>query len=114
MHIVHDWWQKAPIVSHYLHLSEYKTWPGPWDLLADNNYCELAKAAGIMYTIILLERKEIYSLNLLQTDNYTYVQVLTDGGEYILNNISASIKSDLSGVCILHTLNCNYFIDKLL
>lgn len=112
--LIHDWWQTAPTILHYLHMDDYKTWPGPWELLANNNFCEVAKAAGIMYTIILTERPEIYSMSLLQDDNYTYVQVLTDGGEYLLNGPPGSIKASTADVNILHKLDCNYFKNKLI
>ncbi len=109
LHSIHNWCQQVPMVNHNLHIADYKDWPGPWDLLAENNYCEVAKSMLIVYTLLIANRPEIYSMTLLQSDNYTYVQLLADSGEYILNDQPGMIKADLNEVQILHTIDCNYF-----
>jgi len=111
---IHNWWQQAPIIPHYLHFDEYEKWPGPWELLADNSFCEVAKALGMCYTIILLDRQEINSMCLLQDDNYTYTKVLTNDREYLLNDIPGSITTELKDANILHTLSSEYFKNKIL
>lgn len=111
---IHNWWQQVPTIPHYLHFDDYTQWPGPWELLADNNFCEVAKALGICYTIILVDRPEIISMNLLQSDNYTYTQVFTTDGEFILNDIPGDITTTLEDVKILHTIDCDYFKNKIL
>jgi hypothetical protein len=52
--LVDNWWQKAPLVTHYLHQSEISTWPGPWELLVENTYCTLARGLGMCYTLLLI------------------------------------------------------------
>ena len=113
LHIIHNWWQQVPLVQHNLHISDYKMWPGPWELLADKSHCEVARALQICYTVLLIERSEINSMNLLCTDNYTYVQIMTDGKEYVLNDQPRSITADLDEVQILRTINCKYFKSNL-
>ena len=108
---INNWVQQVPTVPHYLHLDDYKVWPGPWELLADNNFCEVAKSLLIVYTIIILNRQEINSLSILQSNNYTYVKVLTDT-EYILNNQIGSIVSAIDTE-IIQTLDCSYFQNKI-
>jgi len=112
--LIHNFWQQVPTIPHYLHYDDHEEWPGPWELLAENDYCEVAKALGMLYTIILIDRPEVYSTHLLQDDNYTYTQVLTDEREYVLNDIPGSITTSLEDVCILHTLNGEYFKNKIL
>lgn len=80
---INDWWWQAPYVNHYLHWDDHANWPGPWDLLADNLYCDLARALGIMYTIMMLERLDIQDLGLIDCKEDNLVQV--NGGKYILN-----------------------------
>jgi hypothetical protein len=81
---VNDWWQMAPISMHYLHWDTVKDWPDPWDLLADGIYCGLAKAVGISYTLLLMNRPDINDLTLLQTDEGDNL-VQVNQGIYILN-----------------------------
>lgn len=79
---INDWWFKAPIVNRLISWESIRDWPAPWDLLNNNGYCELARALGIVYTIMLIEDNYI-DLKIIQTkeDNL----VLVDGGKYILN-----------------------------
>jgi len=85
---VNQWWQRAPLINHYLHMDEYEKWPNPWDLLADDAYCDLAKCLGICYTLMLLKREDIQSINILQLDDFYCVRVNND---YILNYIPNEI-----------------------
>ena len=85
---VDQWWQRAPLTSHYLHLDEYEKWPLPWDLLADDIYCDLAKCLGIVYTLILIKHKDIQSIRILQLEDFYVVEV---NSGYILNYIPNEI-----------------------
>lgn len=80
---INDWWWQVPTVNHYLHWDDHAGWPSPWELLADNIYCDLARAAGMLYTVMMLEREDIQDVQLIQTKRYNLVQV--DGGKYIMN-----------------------------
>lgn len=51
---VDEWWQRAPLVNHYLHPLEIQSWPDPWTLLHENMYCPVARALGMCYTLLLL------------------------------------------------------------
>ena len=51
---VDKWWQDAPLVAHYLHPLDTKSWPGPWELIEENNFCTLARGLGMIYTLSLL------------------------------------------------------------
>jgi hypothetical protein len=79
--LINDWWFRAPIVNHLINWENTQSWPTPWELLNNNGYCELAKALGIVYTIMLVENYT--DLKIIQTkeDNL----VLVDSGKYILN-----------------------------
>lgn len=80
---INQWWMHSPWRPYYLHWDDRRTWPTPWELLADNVFCDLARALGIMYTILLLDRSDIKSVEIIQTDQGNLVQV--NKGKYILN-----------------------------
>jgi hypothetical protein len=80
---INDWWWQVPTVNHYLHWDDHAHWPTPWEMLADNIFCELARAVGMLYTVAMLERTDITDVYLTQTKRYNLVQV--NGGKYILN-----------------------------
>jgi hypothetical protein len=80
---VNDWWQFSPSVNRHLLWADWESWPTPWQMLADNRYCDLAKALGIVYTIIMLERSDIDKVELVHCDLGNLV--LVNDGKYILN-----------------------------
>lgn len=79
--LINDWWFRAPIVNHLILRGDVRSWPTPWHLLNNNGYCELARALGIAYTIMLVEKYT--DLKIIQTTQDNLVQV--DHGKYILN-----------------------------
>lgn len=81
--VINDWWFQCPWRPYHLHWDDRATWPDPWDLLADNVYCDLARALGIVYTLMLLEHDKTMTIQLADTDQGNLV--LVDDGKYILN-----------------------------
>lgn len=80
---VNQWWFKAPWTTYYLHWDDRDYWPDPWQLLQDNIYCDLARGLGILYTLTLLDRKDITDAKLVEAgaDNL----VLVEEEKYTLN-----------------------------
>jgi hypothetical protein len=71
---VDKWWQRAPLVNHYLHPQDLQSWPDPWELISENTYCPVARGLGICYT-----------LHLLGIENVTMTEVSDEfGDDYIL------------------------------
>lgn len=82
---IDKWWQHAPIVNHYLHPHEIDTWPTPWELLYDNEYCHVARGLGMIYTLMLTGIKEV-DFSLGKDDNNEDVAlVIVDHAKYVLN-----------------------------
>ena len=79
--LINNWWFQAPIVNRVVTWDDPSDWPTPWDLLINNGYCELARALGIVYTVMLVENYT--DLKIIQTKEDNLVQV--DHGKYILN-----------------------------
>lgn len=82
---INDWWQTAPWTPYYLHWDDLDTWPDPWDLLADNHFCGLAKALGIVYTIEMIGRPDINAVQIAENSDSMDNLVLVNDGKYILN-----------------------------
>jgi hypothetical protein len=51
-----DFWKDAPIGVRCADPYDSKTWPDPWELIDENNYCEFLQILGICYTLQLTER----------------------------------------------------------
>ena len=82
---IDKWWQSAPLVNHYLHPHEVSVWPGPWELLNDNEYCYLARGLGIFYTLVLTGIEDVDFLLGRDDNNEDVALVLVDSAKYILN-----------------------------
>jgi hypothetical protein len=80
---INQWWFRAPWTAYHLHWDDRQNWPDPWQLLDDNIYCSLARALGIMYTIVLLDREDIHDAKLIEFDSDNLV--LVSNRKYILN-----------------------------
>ena len=82
---IDKWWQDAPLVTHHLHPHDIDNWPDPWELLSENTYCEVARALGMCYTLLLIGITDI-ELVLARNDTAEdVVLVLVDNAKYILN-----------------------------
>jgi hypothetical protein len=77
------WWQQTPWCPYSLHWDDQQDWPDPWELLADQSFCGLARGLGIVYTIMLIDHQEISEIELAEIDNDNLV--LVNNGKYILN-----------------------------
>ena len=80
---INQWWFDTPWCSYYLHWDDRDSWPDPWQLLEDNIFCSLARGLGMLYTISLLDRADIQTAELVETQNDNLV--LIDSGKYVLN-----------------------------
>ena len=85
MATINNWWWQAPLINYYLHWDDRRGWPGPWDLLADNRFCSLAKALGIVYTLHMISRPDITQVELAVNGDSGDNLVLVNEGKYILN-----------------------------
>ena len=82
---IDNWWQKAPLVNHYLHPNDIDNWPGPWDLLVENNYCQIARGLGMVYTLQLVGIKDIDFCLAVDDNNEECALVMVDSAKYICN-----------------------------
>lgn len=82
-------WCYAPFVNHYLTTDQIDQWPGPWELLYENYYCDLAKALGMLYTLYLSDHKDALDMEIRIYTNpdtkQTHNLVWINQGKYVLN-----------------------------
>jgi hypothetical protein len=82
---IDNWWQKAPLVNHYLHPNDIDNWPGPWDLLVENNYCQIARGLGMVYTLQLVGIKDIDFCLAIDDNSEECALVMVDRAIYVMN-----------------------------
>jgi hypothetical protein len=85
---LNNMWSSAPFVTYYLPPDRTGDWPDPWELLAENYYCDVAKALGILYTIYFTSHKNVnIELRVYYDykDKTRYNVAWIDNGKYILN-----------------------------
>jgi hypothetical protein len=82
---IDQWWQKAPLVNHHLHILDSANWPGPWELLVENTYCTVARALGMCYTLLLTGIDDIELVEATDSNGEDVVLVLVDHAKYVLN-----------------------------
>lgn len=111
---VDKWWQKAPLVNHYLHIMDIESWPNPWDLLVENNYCTVARAVGICYTLLLLGKRDIQLVEATDTQGVDVVLVLVDSAKYILNYWPDTvISNNLKDFKVVRKIDIDSIIKKI-
>ena len=111
---IHDWWQQAPMVLRYLHTDLINEWPDPWELIAENTYCSLAKCLGMCYTIRMLDRQDIHNLCISEVDNNDYI-VQVNHGLYTMNwNVDSVVNMTLEDKSkITKNIDSAVFVDKI-
>ena len=81
LQLINDWWFGTPWRPYLLHWDDWQTWPDPWQLLEENQFCDLARALGILYTVHLCEIASTVAIA-QHSDRHL---VLVDDGLYVLN-----------------------------
>ena len=82
---IDEWWQRAPLVTHHLHPLDMDNWPDPWELLSENTYCEVARALGMCYTLLLLDISDVEMVLATNNIGEDVVLVLVDNAKYVMN-----------------------------
>ena len=83
--VIDKWWQYAPLLNHHLHPDDIDNWPGPWDLLVENNYCQIARGLGMVYTLQLVGIKDIDFCLAIDDNSEECALVMVDSAKYICN-----------------------------
>jgi hypothetical protein len=90
-----EYWQKCPFVPYYLDINDTDNWPGPWDLIHTNTYCDIAKCLGIVYTMTLTAHGSALETEIRvyhsPVTGYSYNLAWFNQGKYVLNLIDGEI-----------------------
>lgn len=112
--IIDEWWQHAPLVNHYLHPHEIDTWPGPWELLNDNEYCPLARGLGMIYTLLLTGVTDVDFCIGKDDNDEDVALVMVDNAKYVLNYWPDMVVNiNLTNFKITNSLDLNKIKTKL-
>lgn len=111
---IDNWWQRAPLVNHYLHTSDIDNWPGPWELLVENNYCQIARGLGMVYTLQLVGIKDVDFCLAKDDNNEECVLVMVDNAKYICNYYpNTVISNSLKDFMAIRHIDMNKINKKL-
>jgi hypothetical protein len=111
---IDEYWQKAPLVNHHLHILDSISWPGPWDLLVENTYCTVARALGMCYTLLLTGVNDIELVEATDINGEDVVLVLVDDAKYILNYWPNTVLSNtLNDFTITRSIDISHLQLKL-
>ena len=104
---INDYWQESPWQPYYLHWDDQPNWPDPWQLLSDNLFCDLARGLGILYTVSMLEHKDLISYELILAEDGRNL-VLVNKSKYTLNwEGSVLVNTPLVGKAKRRFINAN-------
>jgi hypothetical protein len=111
---IDKWWQKAPLINHHLHPYDIDNWPDPWELLSENTYCEVARALGMCYTLLLLDVIDIKLVLATNEMGDDVVLVLVDNAKYVLNYWpNTVISNSLQDFKVIQELQLDTIIKKI-
>ena len=111
---IDEWWQHAPLVNHHIHPYDMENWPDPWELLSENTYCEVARALGMCYTLMLIGVKDIELVLATNETAEDVVLVLVDNAKYIMNYWpNTVISNSLKDFKVVSKLDLEIIIKKI-
>ena len=109
---VDSWWQRAPLVNHYLHPHDTANWPDPWTLLSDNEYCTLARGVGICYTLTMIGINNYRML--VASDEYGDDYIIIHCDEYTMNyHPNSVVNTPLDKFTIKQTIDITHLLKKI-
>jgi hypothetical protein len=111
---IDEWWQRAPLVTHHIHPHDVDNWPDPWELLTENTYCEVARALGMCYTLLLLDITDVEMVLATNNIGEDVVLVLADNAKYILNYWpNTVISNNLKDFKVVSKINLDKITKKI-
>jgi hypothetical protein len=66
-----DCYSHAPTVSIHTDPWDSKSWPDPWELIQENQYCEFTRVLGMCYSLQLTDRFSGSSFEIHITTDYS-------------------------------------------
>lgn len=111
---IDKFWQRVPLQNYYLHPDFVKDWPDPWQLISDNLFCNYARALGMIYTLVMLDTKNIELVEAKDDNNNEVVLVLVDDAKYVLNYWPETVVNNhISNFAITRSLDISPLYSKI-
>jgi len=81
-----DKYSKAPEVSIHTDPYDQTSWPTPWELIKENQYCEFCKLLGIAYTLQLTDSfsSEPFEIHIQRSDETSQTFYLLFVGDRVV------------------------------
>lgn len=107
-----NFWKQAPEQSLRLNWDDCSSWPGPWELLHENEYCVSCHSLGIAYTLMLADSSTFpdVQLKLLWHKEQSAQRMVAHTHDYYLNwgHVDKTHESQLQNVITQNTWRwCN-------
>ncbi len=100
---VNKFWNTAPLSNQYYSQDLPEQFPGPWQLIVDNFYDDIAKGLGIYYTILLTNRfSDIRFQCFRRTNPYKEYNLVNVAGKYLNLTLSVENTVNTDGFIIIH------------
>jgi len=109
--MTNDWWWQAPMVTRSIDL-DVDLWPGPWELLAEAAFSDVARALAMSYTVLMAHRSDIQELDIIAVAGDNLVRV--NGGKYIVNWRPGSIVNNPSPESAVSRIICGPELQRLI
>jgi hypothetical protein len=123
VHEVNNFWWKAPISNKIYCQDIVNNWPGPWELITENLYDDIARGLGMLYTIGLsrhIDRPLEFRCYRDRDLSAEYNLVWIDSGKYVLNydttlrvNITLETQCSSKNLVSVHNIK-NLLGDKMI
>lgn len=115
---VNDFWQFAPEIKATFDWREPQNWPDPWDLIREDDQSDLARALGIVYTIILSARPHLVEATTLSLCTDAAVLetnlVIVGEGKYVLNWAPRDIVNiNLQQLSVIRSISAVDLVSKI-
>ena len=109
---IDSWWQRAPQVQHYLHPQDTQSWPDPWQLLSENEYCPVARGLGMCYTLYLIGRTDFTLTESIDEYGDEYIIVCCD--KYAMNwHPNSVLNTPLSRFTIKRPIDISHLLTRI-
>ena len=102
-----DFWKDIPEVRVAADPYNKESWPTPWEMIEENNYCSFVKILAICYTLQLTERftHEVFEINIIQDKDKQDVS-------YLLFSDTTCIGYDNMKPTLISNLPSNLIFEK--
>lgn len=91
-----DFYKKAPLVSIHTDPWDPKTWPGPWELLFENQYCDFCTVLGMCYSLQLTERfkDSKFEIHISKDNSKSSINYLLFVDDIVINHDNEKVISE--------------------